>query len=257
MTVKQLMQQVDVGRVIDAFLLLDYNFSESNYESSLLEKFEAIPRIRHIIEHNVHLFAECQLANNSEQYTIFVWYSPDEEDFERMGKMVFTSFATSDTEIRQASEKGCGLEYTSYDYASTSISSLVGHKVAGTSIEELGKEVCAAKILSEVLYWGAYPEDRVENVKKLLMQVARPIKRLIDSKTFEERMKAIDQEIWDSLSADEREYRHYQQEFEAKTKEIRARYERRISEEFRKRIEDAIKKEYLLDTYNARGEERI
>ena len=31
-TVKELMQQVDVSRVVDAFLLLDYGFSEDNYE---------------------------------------------------------------------------------------------------------------------------------------------------------------------------------------------------------------------------------
>lgn len=252
MTVRELMAQVDVDRVIDAFFLLDYDFSETNYESNFFDKYEAFPRMRQIIKDNIRLFAESQPDENSEQYTIFIWYSPDEEDFEGMGKMVFTSFATSDTEIVQAATKGSALEFTSYSYASVSMSSLAAYKIAGTSIEELGKEVCAAKVLSEIFWWGAYPEDREENFKKLLMRAARPIteRDIIDSKTFEERMKVLDEEIWQSMSEDEREYRRLQQEFEAKTKEIRARYESRKTEEFRKRIEDAIKKEYLLDTYN-------
>lgn len=60
MTIKELMRDVNVNRVADAFLLLDYNFSESNYESSFFEKFQAIPSIRHVIEHNVRLLAECK-----------------------------------------------------------------------------------------------------------------------------------------------------------------------------------------------------
>lgn len=40
MTIKQLMMEVDVSRVAEAFLLLDYNFGESNYESSFLRNFK-------------------------------------------------------------------------------------------------------------------------------------------------------------------------------------------------------------------------
>ena len=41
MTVQELMSQVDVNRVVDAFLLLDYHFSENNYENTFFEKYEA------------------------------------------------------------------------------------------------------------------------------------------------------------------------------------------------------------------------
>ena len=43
MRVKQLMSQVDIDRVVDAFILLDYNFSESNYESDFFENMKLYP----------------------------------------------------------------------------------------------------------------------------------------------------------------------------------------------------------------------
>lgn len=39
MNVKELMSKVDVNRVIDAFLLMDFSFSASNYENTFLEKY--------------------------------------------------------------------------------------------------------------------------------------------------------------------------------------------------------------------------
>ena len=50
MTIKELMTQVDLNRVMDAFLLLDYNFSAENFENSFIEKYEAVPKLRKIIE---------------------------------------------------------------------------------------------------------------------------------------------------------------------------------------------------------------
>ena len=256
MTVKELMRDVNVNRVVDAFLLLDYNFSESNYESSFFEKFQAIPRIRDAIAYNARLLAECKPNEDAESYTIFVWYHPDEEDFEQVGKRIFTSIAFCDAEI-QAVIGSDPFEFTSYCYNASLMRDLAAHRIAEVSIKELGKEVCAAKILSEVFWWGAYPEEREENVKRLYARAARPIteKDLIDSRTFEENMKGLDEEIKRTMSDEQREYRHAQQEFESKTEEIRTTYRRKVSDEFFKQVVDAIKKEYLLDTYNARGED--
>lgn len=49
MNVKELMSKVDVNRVIDAFLLMDFSFSASNYENTFLEKYEALPNLKKII----------------------------------------------------------------------------------------------------------------------------------------------------------------------------------------------------------------
>lgn len=39
MTIRELMRQVDVNRVVDAFILLDYHFSEDNYKNSFIERY--------------------------------------------------------------------------------------------------------------------------------------------------------------------------------------------------------------------------
>lgn len=49
MNVKELMSKVDVNRVIDAFLLMDFSFSASNYENTFLEKYEALPNLKKIM----------------------------------------------------------------------------------------------------------------------------------------------------------------------------------------------------------------
>ena len=56
MNIKELMAGVDVTRVIDAFLLMDFSFSASNYENTFLEKYEALPNlsIPRTQSHSVH-----------------------------------------------------------------------------------------------------------------------------------------------------------------------------------------------------------
>ena len=75
MNVKELMSKVDVNRVIDAFLLMDFSFSASNYENTFLEKYEALPNLKKVIEDNVHLFAECKPNMDTNPCTIAFSYS--------------------------------------------------------------------------------------------------------------------------------------------------------------------------------------
>lgn len=43
MNIKELMTEVDVDRVIDAFLLMDFSMSVNNHENTFLEKYDALP----------------------------------------------------------------------------------------------------------------------------------------------------------------------------------------------------------------------
>ena len=45
MTVKELFAQVEHERVTDAFILLDYTYSEENFENTFFEKYDSIPAI--------------------------------------------------------------------------------------------------------------------------------------------------------------------------------------------------------------------
>lgn len=46
MTIKELMEQVNVERVIDAFLLLDPYFSECDYKTTVLDQYKKIPKVK-------------------------------------------------------------------------------------------------------------------------------------------------------------------------------------------------------------------
>ena len=45
MTVKELFAQVEHERVTDAFILLDYTYSEENFENTFFEKYDSISRM--------------------------------------------------------------------------------------------------------------------------------------------------------------------------------------------------------------------
>ena len=62
------------------------------------------------------------------------------------------------------------------------------------TIKELMSQVDVnrvSKILSEVFFWGIFPEDREKKVEELYEKLTKPMteKELIDSKSFTEIMK--------------------------------------------------------------------
>lgn len=253
MTIKELMSQVDVNRVADAFLLLDYGFSESNYENSFFEKYEAIPRIRKIIEENIRLFTECKLNEDTVPHTVFIMYHQDDEDYENLGKKVFSCFATCDEDVLQVLEKDFHIfdnegetKVQRYSFDNVPMKDMVNFVIAESSIKKLGKEICVAKILSELFFWGAFPEDREKKVEELYEKSTKPIteKELIDSKYFKEKMKKYEEEILSNMSDDEKAYYMAKERFEKETEEIRSRYWHKIDDEIQKQYIKAIKMEY-------------
>ncbi len=253
MTIKELMSQVDVNRVVDAFLLLDYGFSESNYENNFLEKYEAIPKIRKIIKENIRLFTECTPNEDTIPYTIFIMYHQDDEDYEKLGKKVFSCFATCDEDVQRVLEKDFHMfdnegetKIQHYSFDDVPMKDMVNFVIAKTSIKEIGKEICVAKILSELLFWGALPEDREKKVEELYEKLTKPISEneLIDSKFFEEIMKKHTEELLSNMSDDEKAYDMAKERFEKETEEIRNRYWHKIDNEIQKQYIKAIKMEY-------------
>lgn len=253
MTIKELMSQVDINRVADAFLLLDYGFSESNYENNFFEKYEAIPKIRKIIKENIRLFTECTPNKDTVPHTVFITYHQDDEDYENLGKKVFSCFATCDENVLQVLEKDfhifdnegeARVQHYSVDY--TPMKDMVNYVIAESSIKELGKEICVAKILSELFFWGAFPEDREKKVEKLYEELTKPIteNELIDSKSFEEIMKKHMDKLLSNVSADEKAYYMAKERFEKETEEIQKRYRYKIDDEIQKQYIQAIKMEY-------------
>lgn len=253
MTVKELMSQVDVNRVVDAFLLLDYHFSEDNYENTFFEKYEAIPKLRKIIEENIRLFRECAPDDNTDPCTIFIKYNQDRDNYEESWRKTFASFLISDNEILPVIDKDFHLfddlgeaEVTHYSFDHTPMNEMANYVVAEASIKEIGKEICVAYLLSEMFFWGAFPCDRKMRVDKLNESLNRQIaeEELVTSKEFHEKMNEWRESLRQQMSDDEREYSLAKERFEKETEEIRMRYAEKVIDEIHRSYISAIRQEY-------------
>ena len=108
-------------------------------------------------------------------------------------------------------------------------------------IEQFGKEVCAAHILSEIFFWGLYPEDRENKVKALEERVQRSMdeKNLYTEKEVHE---LLDEDFY--MSDDEKLYYEEKQKFEEKTKGVISRYVAKINDEIHQEYIHAVRQEY-------------
>ena len=256
MTIRELVRQVDVNRVVDAFILLDYHFSEENYENSFIEKYQAVPKIRQIIEDNIRLFAECTSNDDKKSYTIFVVEVQDSEDYSEKWKKKIISFAICDKEALAVLDKDFHVFDTEgearvehYGIDSVPMEKMVNYTIAQSSLEKLGKEICAAKILSELFFWGMLPKQREKRVNELCESLKECIEnideeKLVDKKSFDEVMKKWDDELMLKMSEDEKAYYAAQDIFDEATNDIVRRYRHRIILETQQQYIEAIKGEY-------------
>lgn len=181
MTVKELMEQVDADKVTEAFLLTFYLFHHNCYELSISEKFNAISKARELISDNINLFKSCTPTTDGEKYTIFIMYDQDDKDFENKESKSFSCFAIRDEEAFSALDKNFYLytgegeaELSHYSFDHEKICDMAAFTIAKSSIDTLGKEICVAKILSDMFFWGVYPKDREKNINKLEEKISKP-----------------------------------------------------------------------------------
>lgn len=248
MNVKELMAEVDVTRVIDAFLLMDFSFSANNYENTFLERYDALLNLKKVIADNVHLFAECKPNTDTQPCTIFIFYNLDGDDYENQEKKSFGSFAVYDEDVFPILDKDfhifddkgeARLSYYSFDTAS--MNEMANYTIAKSSIEQFGKEVCAAYILSEIFFWGLYPEDREKKVHALEEKVQKSMdeQKLLTEKEVHE---MLDDDF--DMSDDEKFYYEEKEKFEKKTKFITNRYIAKINDEIQQEYIHAVREEY-------------
>lgn len=253
MTVKELFALVESDRVANAVLLLDYYFSSENFENTLVEKLQAIPRLREIIRENIRLFTKCtpDPDNEAVQYTIFI-LPIQSDDYANQCKKELSAFCISDKEALEAIGKDFHIfnaegeaRIIHYGVDEAPIDVMAGYRIAELSVEELGAEICAAKILAELLFWGALPEQREKNIKELHERLSKPIdKKELDSKPLEELMSKHEEELSANMSEDEKTYHYAKRRFEEETKEIMRRYQNKIISDNHRLYINAIKKEY-------------
>lgn len=253
MTIKELMMQVDANRVTDAFLLMDYQFSSENEKTDIVKKYKAIPKLRKVIQENIRLFAECVPDSDTDPSTLFVLYEEDGEDYENQQKKRVDSFVIDDREVLSVIDKEFNLRQSdgkqmvsTYAYDHLPMQKLANYKVAQSSLEELGKEICAAEIFMELFYWGLYPADREREVNSLMESINAPDdeKEWISDEEFEKQMQAHKEEMWSQMSEDEKAYDIAKEHFEKETKEIVQRYWKMMNEKIEKQRIAVIRAEY-------------
>ena len=252
MTIRELMRQVDVNRVVDAFILLDHHFSEENYENSFIERYQAIPKMRQIIQENIRFFAECTSNDDKELHTIFVMEIQDSEDYSKKWKKQIISFAICDKEAVAVLDKDfhvfdnegeARVEHYGIDQAP--MEKMVNYTIAQSSLKNLGKEICAAKILSELFFWGMFPKQREKRVNELYESFKNiDEEEFVDKKSFDEVMKKWDDELMLKMSEDEKAYYAAKDIFDEATEDIVRRYWHRTILETQQQYIEAIKTEY-------------
>lgn len=248
MTIKELMEQVNVERVIDAFLLLDPYFSECDYKTTVLDQYKKIPKVKKAIKENIKLFIECKIENQDDPHTLFIFYDQD-GDYEQKWKKSFSCFLINDEEILSVFDKDFHLldsgeiVVTQYSFGHESIEQIAHHSISNLSIKELGKEICAANILSEMFWWGLDAQDREKNVQKLIDD-AEDESDCLSEDEFSKIMKELKKELKNQISDDEKAYYAAREKFDDETKEIIRRYENKVIEETQQKWITILKKEY-------------
>lgn len=247
MNIKELMAEVDVDRVIDAFLLMDFSMSVNNHENTFLEKYDALPVLKKVIEENIHLFAQCKQNTDTNPCTIFIFYNLDGDDYENQNKKSFASFVVEDEDVfpildkdfHMFDDKGeATLPYYSYD--NVSMNEMANYAIAKSSIEKFGKEICVAHILSEIFFWGLFPEDREEKINALEEKIE---KSMYEKEYTEKEVHDMLDEDFD-MSDDEKMYYVEKQKFEEKIKPIMNRYIAKSNDEIHKEYIRAVREEF-------------
>ena len=142
--------------------------------------------MKKIIEENIRIFTECKPNEDTVPHTIFIMYNKDDEDYDNLGKKVFSCFATCDEDVLQVLEKDFHIfdnkgeaVVKHYCFDDAPMRDMVNYIIAEASIKEFGKEICVAKILSDLFFWGVLPEDRERKIEKLYEDLEKPIDKKI------------------------------------------------------------------------------
>lgn len=254
MTVQELMGQVDSNRVADAYILLDYQFSKDNEEQTLVEKYERIPKLRHVIVENIREFQECKIDEAQAKHTLFV-LEVASESYENSRKKELYGFVTRDEDILPVVDKDFRLfddegkaRVNFYGFDMDHMNELAGYKVADSSIEVLGKDICAAYILSEIFFFGFMTEEREKNIDDFIDELEESAKQIdrgeCKCSSYEDLCAEFEAECEKKLSEDELAYHKAKNHFEKEVEEIVDRHNRRVCDERHQLYIDTIRAEY-------------
>ena len=245
MTVKDLLVEVDMNRLIEAFLLTDYRFCRDNRESSLCDRVALVPKMADVIRNFVSEINLNDFKPVGEPSTLFIFEIPLTE-YEDKGEVIYDIFFIEDKlAYEEMSVKKSGeyetLDHFEVDYIETD--EFLNFQVAEYSINEFGKEICAAFILSHMLRMGRTIEERQVNIQKFNDELDGK-KEWLDPVSIEEFLDEMDRLFTEGMSEEEKLYHQMKDEFDNKTREFRRNYSNIKDEENHRKLTDGIYGEY-------------
>lgn len=254
MTIKELMEQVDENSVTEAFILVSPIFMSVDNELSIAERFQVISKVKEKISHHIRLFRESTFDNTLEEYTVFITDDLDAEDYEDKTRRILSSYAIRDKEALSVLDKDFFL-YTDkgeiglahYCFEHKKVNEIAAYNIAKSSIEKLGKEICAAKILSDMFFWGFSPDVREKSVSELMEQLEKPhdSSEYVSKEEHDNYLNELRDNIKQKMTEDDRAYWTAKERFEVETKDIVLSYWKQCVIEREKQHIAAIREEYL------------
>lgn len=252
MIVQELMNEVDPNRVADAYILFDYHFSKDNFEQSLVEKYQHIEKVRHVISENIREFKACEIDSSKGAYTLFVMETPV-DSYEDSWKKDLDGFLIYDKEILPVLDKDFRLFnddgevlINHYELDMEYMDVMAGYRVADSSIDLLGKEICAAYILSSMFFFGFMREEREKNLAKFFEDLEESVKQIERGKVVSHKLifEEFEEELEKKMSEEERAYQKAKKDFEKAVEEIENKHRHKVFAEREQLYIDIIRKEY-------------
>ena len=252
MTVQELMNHVEPNRVADAYILYDYHFSKDNFEQTLVEKYEHISKIRHIISENIREFKKCEIDASKGAYTLFIMETLVDR-YDDSWRDELDGFIICDEEILPVLDKDFHLfnddgevRINHYGFDMDRMSVIAGYKVADSSIELLGKEICAAYILSSMFFFGFMREDREKNLEKFFEDLEESVKEIERGEVVSHELifEELEEELKKDMSDEEIAYQKAKKNFEKNVEEIEEKHRHKMLAERHQMYVDTIRREY-------------
>lgn len=253
MTIKELMGQVDADKVTEAFVLVNWTFKPDNYEYTIAQKFRAISKMRDVIRANLEAFRTCIPNDATKECTVFIIENQTGENFENQKETDLSCYKVYDEEAISVLDKefciytdDSEIHLPRYGFVYEDVCDIANYNIAKFSIEKLGKELCVAKIFSDMFFWGNYTGERKENMNSLKEQLnmSADKKEYVSLEEFEQHIRKLGDEIRQKMSDDERAYYFAKDKFTKEIKEIKRRYWKKVVRQVEKQHIAVIKEEY-------------
>lgn len=259
MIVKELFQKLDKEAIIDAYMFR-HGYCCQTFEAkgrSLSENIAVMRNEREMVGKMINTIVSHDVDAESASKILFVFQTKsifwDEKD-DVLYESHFVESEEVKEKIKDASWKNDGDSSVSgYGYDFCSWKEILGFTIAKTSLKEVDPFEITSEVLNEMSFFGYEEEAHDETVSNEIEILNERMEEIQEKEKagepigvkHEDVFAELEKRYCDSLSDEEKKYRCFEKEFEAKTEGIRHNYSKRRAQEYKEFIENYYKAEFL------------